>query len=82
MAQNKYLNRNQFQGIYVHVLAQFGHCQGKVPLYFILFVVAKVQEFVLDKSTSRLEEAQNLYSLFRSLNKHAPNLEIITISST
>ena len=69
MAQNDYLNKNQSKGIYVHVLARFGHCQCKMSLDLISFVVANDQEFVLNKITSRLEEAQNLYSLFRSLCK-------------
>ena len=83
MDQIIYANKHQSQGICIHKLSQLGPCLGKMPLGLNSFCYGQnIMILVLDKLTSRLEEAQNSFSLLKSLCRPHPNLESRTTSST
>ena len=76
MAQSNHVNRNQFQYTYVRGLSQFGPSLGKMPFGFnLLLLRPKIMTLVIGELTSRLEEVQNLCSLFRILCRPALDLE-------
>ena len=68
MAQNNHVNKNYSQGICIH---GFGPCLGKMPF----FLQPNIKIIVFARLNSRLEEKQNLYSLFKQgCHMYKPNI--------